>query len=63
MKNKSANVDPLKKCLNCGLILADDMPRGLVIDSGEIQGVICVSCAEADDEIVKIGTPKNPFQE
>lgn len=42
--------------------MADDMPRGLVIEDGQIQGVVCVSCAESDDDMLKIGTPKNPYQ-
>lgn len=58
-----ANSNPdedLRKCLICGLILSDDMPRAMVIDKGEI-GVYCISCSEADTDSIKFGTPKNPL--
>lgn len=60
-----SNSDPrdesLIKCLICGLVLSDDMPRAVVIDKGEI-GVYCISCSEADADSIKFGTPKNPLK-
>lgn len=51
--------DPDRVCHECGLVMEDDMPRAVVIDKGEVY-IICLSCAEADNEGVKLGTPKHP---
>lgn len=59
-KSDNSN-DDLRKCLICGMTLSDDMPRGLVIESGKVQGVECISCAEGDEDAIQLGTPKNPL--
>lgn len=56
------SVDPFKKCLTCGLIMSDDMPRGVVVESNEVKGVQCISCCESDESATKLGTPKNPLK-
>lgn len=59
---KPADDNNLKKCLNCGLLLADDMPRGLVLEGSKVTGVQCISCCEADQTTIKYGSPKNPVK-
>ena len=49
------------KCLTCGLIIAERVPRALIFDEGVLKGVECVRCFEADGEALKFGTPKNPL--
>ena len=59
-KNTPKKKENLRVCRDCGLNLADDMPRGFVLENNEMY-VVCISCAEGDQEGVKLGTPKNPI--
>ena len=63
MNSKHKN-DPdyemLSTCSQCGLKMTDDQPRGFWMQNNAM-GVYCITCAEADQESVKFGTPKTPI--
>lgn len=53
--------DDLKVCRGCKQRMADNQPRGFVIDEG-VMYVLCISCTEGDTESIKLGSPMNPIE-